>query len=237
MLKEYRIFFLFYFFLFGVQIWAISTGWYLLGYLTKPLITISLIVFISISIKYQGRFSMRIIIGLLFSLFGDIMLLYDKNSNFFYLIGLLFFLLNHVFYINAFYIDILSKKLENPVNVTAPISVFLGFSILCYVFIFSYLKELEILMGINCIIMPVMGIAAYLRLKKCNKKSYQLILSGAVIFILSDILLAYYKLVDKKIWLQILYMITYMVAQIFIALGTIERKYKRSSAKVTYKYR
>ena len=232
MLKKYRIFFLFYFLLFGAQIWAISPGWYLLGYFTKPLITISLIVFISINIKYQGRFSLRIITGLLFSLIGDIMLLYDKNSNFFYVIGLLFFLLTHVFYINAFYIDIVSKKLENPVNVMAPISVFLGFSTLYYFFIFSYLKELEIPMAINCIVIAAMAIVAYLRFKKCNKKSYQLILAGAVIFMLSDIMLAYYKLVDKKIWFQIIYMATYMSAQIFIALGTIQRKYKRSSAKV-----
>lgn len=233
MLKKYPKFFFGYFCVFIAEILAITNDFELLGYIAKPLITILLMGFIINSLNHRGKFSIRIIIGLLFSLVGDVMLMFDSGSNLFFVIGLLSFLLAHIFYIDAFYIDIKSRKLENPTNITAPITVFFGFAVMFYVVLFSYLRELEIPVALYCVVIATMAVMAYMRYKKCNRRSYQLVLAGAVFFLVSDSFLAYNKFVSNLPWMHIIVMTTYMFAQLFITLGTVERKYKRETTKMT----
>ena len=62
------------------------------------------------------------------------------------------------------------------------------------------------------------------RYKKVNVFSYQLILYGALFFLLSDSALALNKFAYKIPQGDVLIMSTYMIAQYLIVYGTVERK-------------
>ena len=70
---------------------------------SKPLIVISLLVyFISKTASATSRLRTLIIAALVFSLLGDVLLLFEANDPLFFIMGLLAFLLAHIFYIIAF---------------------------------------------------------------------------------------------------------------------------------------
>lgn len=197
--------------------------------ITKPLITISLMLFLYFIIKRSSRFTNKVIIGLLFSLIGDIALMFASNDNVFFMLGLGAFLIAHIFYIAAFYLDS-TNKIEVHRRYTLPIFMVFGFYCFSYYFILSpYLGELSLPVLFYSITIALMGITAALRYGKTNFKSFSWILTGAVLFIISDSILAYNKFVEPLEIGDILIMSTYMLAQFFIAMGTAERKYVKKN--------
>ena len=79
------------------------------NYITKPLITISLMIFYVTQTQLKGKFAKKIFFGLVFGLAGDcFLMLLNKNASFF-IFGLLSFLIGHLFYVSAFYQDFKSN--------------------------------------------------------------------------------------------------------------------------------
>ncbi len=192
-----------------------TDGLNLYHYLTKPLILLSLIVFfLKQSNHLDTKTKYITLFAILFSLIGDILLMFTTKSSNFFMGGLLAFLMAHIMYILVF----LKKK-----NTHKKGLFFLGVSLLYGMTIFYFLKD-----GLGQLLVPVivymlviltMGISAFLRNDSVSKTSYNLVFLGAIFFITSDSLLAINKFYEPFKFAGILIMLTYAIAQYFIVLG------------------
>ncbi len=225
MFKKYPQFIFAFAIIFFVELIVITNNLNVLRYITKPLITISLMLFVFFTIKRKSRFSNKIIAGLFFSLLGDVLLIFARSDEQFFMFGLGAFLIAHLFYISAFYLDS-TNKIEVENRHVFPIFMVFGFCCIAFYYsIQSYLGGMSIPVLVYAFVITMMAITAALRFGKTNQKSFLLILIGAILFMISDSLLAYNKFVDKFETANLLIMVTYMLAQFLIGIGTVERKY------------
>ena len=99
-----KIFFLLYLLLLAFHLIAGEQGWDDAVFYSKPLLLISLIlIFLPYPLKKGfNQFSIFIMLGLIFSLGGDTLLMFQDQGGFF-VYGLSSFLLAHIFYILAFF--------------------------------------------------------------------------------------------------------------------------------------
>ena len=184
-------------------------------YLTKPLLLLSLIIFF---LKQQNNLNTKskslTLAALLFSLLGDVFLMFTNISSNYFIGGLLAFLLAHIMYILVF------LKGRN----THKISSFLMLFLLVYgVGIFYFLKdglgELLVPVIVYMLVILTMVITAFLRHESVSKMSYNLVFLGAIFFVTSDSLLALNKFYKPFETAGILVMLTYAIAQYLIILG------------------
>lgn len=197
--------------------------------ISKPLITISLILFLYYTITLKSRFTSKIVTGLFFSLLGDVFLIFAHLHQIYFMLGLGAFLIAHLFYISAFYLDS-TNKIEVQKRYVLPIFIVFGFfCISYYYFIRSHLGGMNIPVLLYSFVITMMGIMAALRYGKTNSKSFAWVLVGAIFFIMSDSILAYNKFVRQIEGGDLLIMSTYMLAQFFITMGTVERKFVKKN--------
>ena len=209
---------------FILQLYAQSNGNIILLNFSKPLIVIVLLIWLYLSTKLKGRFHKRIFTGLIFALAGDVLLLLEHKGNNMFMYGLIAFLLCHIFYIRAFILD----HKSNP-DLKSPFFLWFTVALIIYCMgLFFYLQPflgaMQFAVLMYAIIITIMAIMAVNRYKKVNALSYQLILYGALFFLLSDGAMAVNKFAFKIPQDGILIMATYMIAQYLIVYGTVERK-------------
>mgnify|MGYP003574989249 CR=1 FL=1 len=237
MLRRYLEFSIAFAFIFIVQILmqiAPVTSNVLLGnfeFVFKPLIVISLMVFYFYQTKLKGRFAKRIFFGLFFGLVGDVLLMFNHINPSFFIYGLVAFLIGHLLYITAFYLD---YKYNPSIEKKATRWALLIFGVFClgfYMVLRPYLGNMKIPVMVYAFVISLMGIMAVNRKGRVGTVSYKLILTGAVLFICSDGILAYNKFVEGFRFAGVAIMATYMLAQYLITVGAIERKLKKSVSK------
>ena len=191
-----------------------------LHYVTKPAIVIALLLFFVKHSQTQTRFIKRnTILALVFSWLGDVLLMFVETSPHFFTLGLVAFLLAHVMYIRVF------LKHRNPRK--SPIA-FILIMVLYAVGMFYFLRE-----GLGSMLVPVlvymtvilsMSTSAYLRKGMVNSASYNWVLMGAFLFMLSDSILALNKFYQPLPYSNISIMLTYALAQYSIVLGILKLK-------------
>lgn len=193
-------------------------------YITKPMIVISLLIMLGLSTALRGRFHKRLFTGLLFAMAGDILLMFVAHDQSFFIYGLIAFLICHIFYISAFYLDFRSAPEldKRGARFAIVICALLGMGF--YVFIRQNLGMLKLPVMAYIFIICFMMMMAVFRNQRVNVLSFNLILYGAMFFIISDGLLAYNKFVLPFNHAHLMIMITYMTAQYLITIGAIERK-------------
>ncbi len=224
MLKKYLKFNLIFALIFVLQLVAECYNLATLRYITKPLIVISLLVIFAISTKLKGRFHKRLFTGLIFGLAGDVLLMLVWQNEAFFMYGLIAFLLCHIFYIRAFYLDFSSAPQLDKKGARIAIVLCALFSISFYVYIRHSLGAMKLPVMIYTFIISLMMMMAAFRNMRVNKLSFNLILFGAIFFLMSDSILAYNKFVNSFDLAGLLIMATYMIAQYLITIGGIERQ-------------
>lgn len=236
MLKKYLQFSIAFAFIFIIQILMESdtkTAKLVLAdfyYLVKPLITISLMIFYAYQTQLRGRFAKRIFSGLLFGLAGDSFLMFLHINSSFFMFGLTAFLIGHLCYISAFYLDYKwNPSMEKKLTWIALI-VFGVFCLAFYLFLRPYLGIMKIPVMVYAFVISLMSIMAVNRKGRVNTISFNLIFFGAIAFLISDSLLAYNKFVNPFNGAGIAIMTTYMLAQYLITVGAVERKLKKANA-------
>ena len=160
-------------------------------------------------------------LGLIFSLGGDTLLMFQDQGGFF-VYGLSSFLLAHIFYILAFF-------RTNRKNHEIPLIKRQGWvMVLIVAYGFLFFREIKDDLGsmIGPVMIYTMAITLMLllaanRYKKVSDKSYWFVLGGALLFVASDSILAWNKFVHHLDWSHTLIMSTYGLAQLFIAQGAI----------------
>ncbi|SDD10502.1 lysoplasmalogenase [Pedobacter soli] len=209
---------------FIVQLYAETAGNIFLLQFSKPLIVISLMVWLYSSTNLKGRFHKRIFTGLIFALAGDVLLMLQAGKPAFFMYGLIAFLLCHIFYIRAFTLD----HRSNPKHRTPYFLWIVGvFAIFCsglFFYLQPKLGAMQFPVLMYAIIITVMALMAVNRYGKVNIFSFKLILYGALFFLLSDSVLAINKFAQTIPQAGVLIMATYMIAQYLIVYGTVVRE-------------
>ncbi|RZK53333.1 MAG: lysoplasmalogenase [Pedobacter sp.] len=199
-------------------------------YIVKPLITISLMIFYAYQTQLRGRFAKRIFSGLFFGLVGDSFLMFLHINSSFFMFGLIAFLIGHLCYISAFYLDYKwNPSIEKKLTWLALV-VFGAFCFGFYLFLRPYLGSMKIPVMVYAFVISLIGIMAVNRKGRVNTISFNLIFLGAIAFLISDSLLAYNKFVNSFNGAGIAIMTTYMLAQYLITVGAVERKLKKANA-------
>lgn len=209
---------------FFIQLYAEYTSNINLGYLSKPLIVIILLVWLYLLTSLRGRFHKRIFTGLIFALAGDVLLMLQNGRTGFFIFGLIAFLLCHIFYIRAFTLD----HKSNPNHKTPYFLWAVGaFAIFCsglFFYLQPSLGSMQFPVLMYAIIITIMAIMAVNRYGKVNILSFKMILYGALFFLLSDSVLAINKFSQPVPQAGALIMASYMIAQYLIVYGTIVRE-------------
>jgi uncharacterized membrane protein YhhN len=193
--------------------------------ITKPFLLILLIALFVVSAARSkfDRFAVFILLGLVFSLAGDVLLIPDDTDQFF-IYGLGSFMLAHIFYIRAFTIT----YLENHEIALIKRHGWVMILIIAYGFSFfrliqDHLHEMIGPVMLYTMVITLMLLLAANRYKRVGKKSFQYILFGAILFVLSDSILAWNMFVKDLEYSHLLIMSTYGLAQLFIVLGALEQ--------------
>ncbi len=191
-----------------------------LHFASKPLIVGLLLFYFSRHGKHLGPHAkIFTTLALSFSLAGDVLLLFVYESGHFFIAGLLAFLIAHIMYAIVFLRQRNAK--------TKPY----GFILLLLIYasgLFSLLKS-----GLGDLLVPVvvymcvillMAVSAFLRRKKTNAYSYNLVFVGALAFMLSDSLLAVNKFYTPLPFADFSIMFTYALAQLSIVFGLLKQE-------------
>ena len=210
--------------IFVIQLAALYSDNTILASFIKPCIVLSLLITLYVGTGLKGRFHKRLFTGLIFALTGDVLLIYAGLNKTYFMYGLIAFLLCHIFYTSAFYLDF--KSAPELDKKGARIAIFLCaiLAIGYYFFLRPHLGIMKLPVMIYVLFISMMMMMASFRNLRVNTISFKLILFGAMFFLLSDSILAYNKFVQPINYAGIWIMATYMIAQYLITLGALERK-------------
>ncbi|MBL7964554.1 MAG: lysoplasmalogenase [Flavobacteriales bacterium] len=176
--------------------------------------------------RFGDRFTLLVQAGLFFSLLGDIALLFQGRDEFAFLLGLAAFLVAQVCYTMAFVFNIVDVGGGEGWVLSLAISaviVLVGTFILIDVLQRPVLDELLVLpVAVYGVAILLMAITAAFRFRRTFLRSFLLVLVGALLFVLSDSLLAMRKFSLRPdsippIWI----MLSYGTAQALIAIGCV----------------
>ncbi|HYG03183.1 MAG TPA: lysoplasmalogenase [Chryseosolibacter sp.] len=196
----------------------------LLHTICKPLIMISLIAY------YMSATTDRsiVVIGaMLFSLAGDVLLM---NDNYF-IAGLVAFLTAHILYIFAYRQH---QGVEQTNSLRGVHRIRLAFPILLagsglVVVLYPVLGDLKIPVIIYAGVISFMALTALFRYGRTNTASFWLVFFGALLFMISDSILAINRFLTELPLSGFWIMLTYISAQYLIAAGLLRHEESVSS--------
>lgn len=188
---------------------------------SKPLIVISLFCwFLSYKTAVPKRILLPAAIALLCSLLGDILLVFDKLDTLFFIAGLVCFLIAHIFYIVCF--NRLRLVIPQQLRwwIIPPVMIY--YCTLIFI-LFPHLGDMKLPVLIyGAVISSMFYVALHLLFGKGIYLKW--IVLGAVLFVVSDSLLALNKFYSPFKYAGVFIMLTYGLAQYFITRGIIGDK-------------
>lgn len=193
----------------------------------KPLLMITLFVWFYLQTKEStnSKFRKYMLLSIIFAFGGDTFLMFFPFDEIFFLLGLGSFLIGQLFYVFAFSNSIVhSKKAFNkPFGITL-LTIFLSYYAVLMYSLFPYLEDFLIPVSVYGAAVCAMGVSSGWRINKVSKESFTLIFIGAMLFVLSDTIIAVNQFLYKGNLLnaQVAIMITYVLAQYLIAKGSIK---------------
>lgn len=183
---------------------------------TKPLLMITLLLyFISASEGYPG-WRVFVIFALVFSWGGDVLLMQEGM----FAAGLGSFLLAHLFYITAYWKTGAAKGQITPWDFIK----FVLIGMLLMWLIYPGLGNMLIPVLLYSAVLLSMGVFAHKRRGATSPASFILVAFGALLFVLSDSLIALNKFAFEVPSERLLVMSTYITAQFLIIQGLIRHK-------------
>ncbi|MEO9872536.1 lysoplasmalogenase [Ekhidna sp.] len=184
---------------------------------TKPLLMPLLIFYVyRSSIGKTTLKTLLLSVALLFSWFGDVVLMYQSNEIYF-MAGIGLFLVAQVFYI----ITLRKSTYQNPLfnfKKALPFLVYAG--LLFYVLLPAGHFSIPIIVYGSVIV--IMAIYARLRDGNTSNGSYTYTLIGSILFLLSDSLLAFNSFQSTIPYAGVFIMLTYCGAQLLLVLGVLK---------------
>jgi uncharacterized membrane protein YhhN len=200
-----------------IDITALYFGFQWLHVFAKPLLMPALV-----QLVYSGNFTAPgrklILTGLFFSWLGDVFLLFESHHSLFFIFGLASFFVTHICYI-GYFLSIRSGEpsllQKQPMYIILTLCFGAGLVWLLY----PYLGELKIPVVLYAAIICSMLLCSIHIYLKVKVPANQYFIAGAVLFVLSDSLLAINKFYQPLPLAGISVMLTYCTAQYFIVRG------------------
>ncbi|RXK57696.1 lysoplasmalogenase [Lacibacter luteus] len=190
-------------------------------WLTKPLLMPLLMIgfYLSSAQRNNGLFFL-IFAALFFSWGGDVLLQMEGM----FIPGLVSFLLAHIFYIIYFVKTGKNKKglVQQKPLLAIPVLLYI---LLFLWLLFPYLDALKIPVTVYGITIGSMLLLALNTKQKLHTKTASLFITGALLFVLSDSVLAVNLFAYKHLALSLVVMITYAAAQYLIVKGAIANQH------------
>ncbi|MCL4870195.1 MAG: lysoplasmalogenase [Anaerolineae bacterium] len=156
----------------------------------------------------EGAAAALLFVGLLFSAGGDVALALDRRR--YFVIGLSLFLIAHLFYLAAFSRELTQIRLNLGAGVILLLALAMGG------WLWPVLGKLRLPVMLYLLVISLMGVAAAF-----HPRALPYLFPGAVLFILSDALIATDKFRRPVPYAQYLIMSTYYLGQLGIVLGVI----------------
>ena len=185
----------------------------LIFYIFKPATTILILLLALFAPK--NRYKIAVVLGLLLSLMGDIFLMLPSDQ---FLIGLICFLITHICYIIAFLSDSRFGRPLWPYVLLAAIGIII-FTALSRGIVTSMKFPVAIYAGALSF-MTAQAIARNLQQRSTGSLFAAI---GAVLFLISDTLLAYDRFLTPFEASNAVILATYYPAQYFIALSAVRK--------------
>lgn len=162
-----------------------------------------------------------LVIAILFCWAGDVLLMFTENNELFFLLGLAAFLIGHIFYMLTF------NKMADKNSIGKPLQplfylIPLLFAVSLLIVLFPNLGEMKVPVIAYAIVISFMCVAAMRRWQRTDIPSFVTVLTGAVLFIFSDALIAINKFHTPFNAASLLIMITYIAAQYLIITGLLK---------------
>lgn len=180
----------------------------------KPLLMITLLLYFISATKGYPPWRYYVMAALVFSWGGDVFLI----SSEWFTAGLVSFLIAHIFYIIAYQKTGAASGKLKPLDI---IKFIVYGAVLIWV-IYPGLGDLLIPVLIYALVLLGMGVWAHKRRGATSSASFQLVAIGAILFALSDGLIAINKFAFEIPFERVLVMSIYMTAQYLIVQGLIK---------------
>lgn len=132
-----------------------------------------------------------ILLAIFFSWLGDLLLMFQQKHELFFIAGLLSFLMAHIAYIIAFSKSIKSYQVSNKMMLIMGV-IFL-YELLFLYFLYPGLNELLVPVSLYATVICTMLIFALLRFQQVSTFSFAITFLGALLFVLSDSIIAVNK--------------------------------------------
>jgi uncharacterized membrane protein YhhN len=198
------------------EITAVAAGWTAVQWVTKPLLLVLLMIWFMQSPVQQKGLRYLVLLALLLSWAGDIFLMLEPESPGWFMAGLASFLLAHLVYIAVF----LRLRKRQPVPVATNyllLAVICIYTILLLMVVLPHTGQLQIPVAIYALTIAVMVATAGHAFGTSTPAARFYCLGGAVLFILSDSMLAINRFVHPFPLAGAAVMLSYGLAQFCIA--------------------
>lgn len=192
----------------------------------KPAIMITLGLHYLVNRQFQEIFSKSLVLALIFSCAGDTLLMFQGKDGNFFMFGLGAFLVAHIFYMLAYrqhQSSDRSNELQGLQKIRYAFPVVLSGTGLI-VILYGRLDGMKIPVLIYAVVLTAMVLAALFRFGKTTSSSFAMVFGGAILFMISDSLIAINKFLESLSHAGLWIMITYIVAQYLIVTGLMKHK-------------
>ncbi len=189
----------------------------ILQFICKPLIIPSVIGYFDSQVKDITKgIAKWVVLALVFSLLGDVLLMFQEKNSIFFLLGLSAFLIAHIFYIIFFHKVRVKENVKG--NPWLLVLVVIYYAALISL-LSPYLADMKIPVLVYGVVISFMFMLAMHMLFIKNKPTGQWMMIGALLFVISDSILAINQFYQPFEAAGVLIILTYGLAQFFIVEG------------------
>lgn len=194
----------------------------LLHKICKPLLMVALMIYFWSESDHRKdeKWVRHVTLALTFSWIGDIMLMFTHLSFMLFLAGLSAFLCAHFIFIISYIRATRKNKIHVKFSIV-PIILLAYFVMLSSIIIPYVAAIIQVPLAIYGLVLFIMASVAWYRKGETTNLSFQWVFIGALIFIVSDSLLAINRFSTTLPFANLAVMVTYIVAQWLIVKGLL----------------
>ena len=193
----------------------------------KPLLLPAMIAAVAASEKFPTK--NLPVFALVFSWFGDVVLMFADKGEWLFIIGLVLFLTAHIIYIVLFHKQPKLKSSASTIWRYGGIILIMVYLLSMLYVLYPTLGGLKIPVTIYAITISVMLFMAFKGIFEWTSPAKYYILAGAICFVSSDSLLAFNKFYEPIPQASFNIMSTYLAAQFLIVFGVLVLNKKQHS--------
>jgi uncharacterized membrane protein YhhN len=195
------------------------------------MVTLAIFYWFSSKDTYKNRLSLLVYGALLFSFFGDILLMITEQSKIWpgireetwFILGVFSFMVAQIFYIITYRYYQLNEGRKSGKLISFTLSfVVILYTMILWAKLYPHLEDMLIPVTIYTLTILTMVLMSITRYNRTSPKSFWMVFSGAAIFLLSDSMIAINKFISPLENERLLIMITYIFGQYLIISGLIE---------------